>query len=154
MKTYKFLVRFHWFFSNDLSIPKRQRLHRWRLGRDKLFHPTLYWACNYLSMLGLKLIHVNKRGHRLQWATTGRYHLAAVWHMDRCCWHTLQCYYTDQVFFLSIPFIRHKKSHYKDKTVVYNENCYNGKSWFFCMYVNLTITRLIFFISLFLFWNL
>ena len=26
------------------------------------FHPTLYWACGYLSMLGLKLIHVSKRG--------------------------------------------------------------------------------------------
>ena len=25
-------------------------------------HPTLNWACNYLSMLGLKLNHVNKRG--------------------------------------------------------------------------------------------
>ena len=28
----------------------------------KAFHPTLYWACDYLSMLGLKLIHVSKRG--------------------------------------------------------------------------------------------
>ena len=25
--------------------------------------PTLYQACNYLSMLGLKLNHVSKRGH-------------------------------------------------------------------------------------------
>ena len=31
---------------------------------DKSFHPTLYLACNYLSMLGLKLNHVSKRGHR------------------------------------------------------------------------------------------
>ena len=30
---------------------------------DKLFHPVLYNGCNYLSMLGLKLIHVSKRGH-------------------------------------------------------------------------------------------
>ena len=36
---------------------------RWSLGMDKLFHPTLFWACNYLSMLGLKLNHVSKRGH-------------------------------------------------------------------------------------------
>ena len=28
---------------------------------DKQFHPTLYWAYDYLSMLGLKLIHVDKR---------------------------------------------------------------------------------------------
>ena len=26
------------------------------------FHPTLYWACDYLSMVGLKSTHVSKRG--------------------------------------------------------------------------------------------
>ena len=30
------------------------------LGMDKWFHLTFHNACNYLSMLGLKLIHVNK----------------------------------------------------------------------------------------------
>ena len=30
----------------------------WSLGMDKLFHPTIYWAYNYLSMMGLKLIQV------------------------------------------------------------------------------------------------
>ena len=25
---------------------------------------TEFWQCNYLSMLGLKLIHVSKRGYR------------------------------------------------------------------------------------------
>ena len=25
-------------------------------------HPILYWACDYLSMMGLKLIHVSRRG--------------------------------------------------------------------------------------------
>ena len=29
---------------------------------EKLFQPTIYWAGNYLSTLGLKLIHVSKRG--------------------------------------------------------------------------------------------
>ena len=47
---------------NYLSIPKLQRLHRWSLGMDKWFHSTLYNGCNYLSMLGLKLNHVSKRG--------------------------------------------------------------------------------------------
>ena len=28
----------------------------------KSLHPTLYWACDYLSMLVSKLIHVSKRG--------------------------------------------------------------------------------------------
>ena len=37
--------------------------NRWSLGMDKQFHPTLYWACGYLSMLGLKLNHVSKRGY-------------------------------------------------------------------------------------------
>ena len=49
---------------NYLSIPKFQRLHRWSLGMDKLFHPTHYNGCNYLSMLRLKLIHVSERGPR------------------------------------------------------------------------------------------
>ena len=47
-----------------LSIPKLHLLHRWSLGMDKLFHPTLYSACDYLSMLRLKLIHVNESGPR------------------------------------------------------------------------------------------
>ena len=47
---------------NCLSIPKLQRWNRWRLGMDKYFHPTLYWICNYLSMLRLKLTPVSHRG--------------------------------------------------------------------------------------------
>ena len=31
---------------------------------DKWFHLTLYLACDYLSVLGLKLIDVCKRSHR------------------------------------------------------------------------------------------
>ena len=31
---------------------------------DKQFHPTLSWACDYLSMVGLKLNRVSKRGPR------------------------------------------------------------------------------------------
>ena len=47
---------------NYLPILKLQRCNRWSLGMDKLFHPTLYWACDYLSMLGLKLNRVCKSG--------------------------------------------------------------------------------------------
>ena len=39
---------------NYLSIPKLQRCSRWSLGINKWFHHTLYRACDYLSMLGLK----------------------------------------------------------------------------------------------------
>ena len=47
-----------------LTHSNHQRLHRWSLGMDALFHPTLYWVCDYLFMLGLKLIHISKRGIR------------------------------------------------------------------------------------------
>ena len=40
---------------NHLSIPKPQRLHHWSLGIDQWYHPSLYWLCYYLSMLGLNL---------------------------------------------------------------------------------------------------
>ena len=33
-----------------------------KFGMDKQFHPTLYWACDYLPIVGLKLDHVSKRG--------------------------------------------------------------------------------------------
>ena len=47
---------------NYLSVPKLQWWHRWSLGMDKLFHLTFYNGCYYLSMLGLKLIHVSRVG--------------------------------------------------------------------------------------------
>ena len=51
---------------NDLSIPKLQRCNCWSLGMDKSFHPTLYCACDYLCMLGFKLINVSNRHMRKQ----------------------------------------------------------------------------------------
>ena len=29
-------------------------------GIDEQYHPTIYWACGYLSMLGWKFIYVSK----------------------------------------------------------------------------------------------
>ena len=46
---------------NYQFIPKLQRLHRWNLGMDKYFQHTVYSACDYLSLLGLNLVHVSKR---------------------------------------------------------------------------------------------
>ena len=43
--------------------PQTSTLHCWNLGMGKQFHPTLYNAYNYLSMVGLKLIHFSKRAH-------------------------------------------------------------------------------------------
>ena len=48
-----------WFYSLFYSL--LQRLYRWSSGMDKLFQPTFYNLCNYLSMLWLKSICVGKR---------------------------------------------------------------------------------------------
>ena len=45
-------------------IPKLQWLHIWGLAMNMEFRPTINNGCNYLSMLGLQLIHVSKRGSR------------------------------------------------------------------------------------------
>ena len=47
---------------NYLSVPKLQRYSRWSLVLDTLFHPTLYWTYDYLSILELDSICVSKRG--------------------------------------------------------------------------------------------
>ena len=44
---------------NYSCIPKLHRFHR--LEMINRFHPTLYTGCHYLSMYGLKLIHVSER---------------------------------------------------------------------------------------------
>ena len=36
----------------------------WSLEMDMQFHTTLYWTCDYASMLGLKSAHISKRGPR------------------------------------------------------------------------------------------
>ena len=54
---------------NYLSIARLQRLRRWGLGMDKYFHRTHHNARNYLSVSGLKLIHVSKMGPRCRHAT-------------------------------------------------------------------------------------
>ena len=48
-----------------LIITKLQRFKRWSLGMDKQFHPIIYWAFDYLSMLGLEFTHVSKKGPML-----------------------------------------------------------------------------------------
>ena len=50
---------------DELTHSKLQRLHRWSLGTEKQFHSKLYWACDYLFMLGFQLNHVNKCNIRI-----------------------------------------------------------------------------------------
>ena len=46
---------------NYVSIPKLQRWYCWSLGIFKQFHLAICWACDYLSMIGLRLIALIKR---------------------------------------------------------------------------------------------
>ena len=47
---------------NYSSIRKLQSYNRCNLGVDKLFNPTFYRACDYISILGLNLNRVSKWG--------------------------------------------------------------------------------------------
>ena len=71
---------------NYLSIPKLQRCNRWSLEMDKWFHPTLYQTGDYLSMLGLKLKRVSKRGHWRQGVTLPG--LVNSWSCGNMCWNS------------------------------------------------------------------
>ena len=45
-----------------IEVLPRELYHRWRFGMDKKTHPGYNWSCDYLTMLGLQLNHVSKRG--------------------------------------------------------------------------------------------
>ena len=53
----KYLRRLQTVGRNYLSM---WTVYRWILKADKLFYLTIYWAYDYLSMLGFKLIYVVK----------------------------------------------------------------------------------------------
>ena len=42
------------------------------------FHPTLYWACNYVSVLELKLTMLVREVARVRWANLNRLHNSTV----------------------------------------------------------------------------
>ena len=63
IKEYFDNIWFGYVFICSTATINSVELPRWSLGKDKLFHATHYSGCNDLSMLGLKLIHVSKRGH-------------------------------------------------------------------------------------------
>ena len=90
---------------NYLSIPKLQRLHRWSLGMDKYFHPTHYNGCDYLSMLGLKLNHVSKRGHRCcMWVccTVLKYHWIVTIEQNSYLHYAVAFFFSGDVFWLDV----------------------------------------------------
>ena len=72
---------------NYLSTPKLQPHNRWSLEIDESFHLILYKACNFLSMLRPKLIHVNKRDpwRRRLWRTPSNFFV--FWCVDFDAWY-------------------------------------------------------------------
>ena len=98
---------------NYLSIPKLQRCNRWSLGMDKKFHPIVYNECDYLSMLGLKLNPVSKRGP--WWHYNGDIGLLALAQVRACCLkarsHYLnQCWIVIKVVLWHLPEIDFTRS--------------------------------------------
>ena len=59
------LIYIYYNVCNENNYPFPNLSGRWSIGMQKYFHPTLYWRCDYLSMLRLKLIHVSKKGPML-----------------------------------------------------------------------------------------
>ena len=105
------------------------------------FHPTFYNGCNYLSMLGLKLNHVIKRGPR-------RYETTAIslWFIFTWYYFILNAFSRSQIFTLSC----FQPDNFFDKTlqiIMYKEVIENSLS---CIvtYVTLLITQIRYIINL------
>ena len=104
---------------NNLTILKLQRCN----------HPTLHNWCNYLSMLGLKLISVSKRGpwSYISFAPTHWYEnynfvclVPMFWYVNvKGMYLEIRC--------LCVIYVLHKKQQY---------TCYHWPSVFFFFFVN------------------
>ena len=70
---------------NYLTIPKLQPWNIWSLGLGQWFHQRLFCACDSLSMLGFKIIHVSKNMLE-QFMYDSR---VLVWHKSTSDIHTL-----------------------------------------------------------------
>ena len=53
-------ISYHHKVWDESTYPFPKRLYHWSLGVDKYFLLTVYWACDCLSMRGLKLMHISK----------------------------------------------------------------------------------------------
>ena len=108
-------------------IPKRQPWNRWSSCKFNLFHPTRYNGCNYLAMLGLKLILVNKEPPvvlRFNMLRASTVRLAPSTALSNAFW-----YLTVQLTILVI-----KKWEY------WSRYCYHDISWFVVTVVTLSIS--------------
>ena len=94
---------------NYSSIPKLQRLYRWSLGMDKWFYTTLYNGCGNLSMLGLKLFHVTKRGN--WWQTIKKkIFQKRTWHKaGGISLHVKRCYVIHNTMSLFKQYMHNKR---------------------------------------------
>ena len=77
MKRIAVSTSFYKFHASTTSLSRLQerRLLRESLEMEKLFHPTLYNGCDFLSMVGLKLTHVSKTG---PWLYINRWFLSST----------------------------------------------------------------------------
>ena len=64
-------------------------LHHWSSGMEKKSNLTLYWACDYLSMLGLKLSHVSERGPGVFATCINSWHFSFILCIDFTSAHCL-----------------------------------------------------------------
>ena len=82
----------------------------------KYCHPTLYWACDYLSMLRLKLNHAKKRAPGGSTAIDQMTCLCRNW--DPGPW-----------FNIKMSSYQYRKSHCGDKTILQLSYLHNGISY-------------------------
>ena len=113
-------------------------MHRWSLGMDKEFHPTLDNGCNHFSMLALKLTHVSKRGPRqsMVWDNTITFHpithirhrsRLSLYKSDLCLLKLLLCLASDRLDSQSEAMLKNSysqiwiwtshTSHYKNRVI-------------------------------------
>ena len=72
------------------------------LGMDKQCHLTLFNGCNYLSMLGFKLILVSKSGPITKWLTSCKEH-DDMHFLERNCWHLESVFTGDHSWWYTKP---------------------------------------------------
>ena len=86
----------------DYIIYPFPNLGRWSLRMDKLFLLAIYNGCNYLSMLGFKLIHVSRRGPWMNW----KWHVPIIWSNADCLsFRALGNFSTEIHFFTESEFV-------------------------------------------------
>ena len=67
-----------------------------------IFHYTLYHGCNYVSIPGLRFIHVNKMAHGILWLTLIK---SSICHNDRCTFNEFAKHFFFETCHCWLPII-------------------------------------------------